>query len=120
MEQTLAQSGEESKAWWVVYAGAAVLVGVVYVTTDFGLPATVAGVAGLLFVLFGLRSMWQALASRSVERDVIGSLGSRASPVEIEGTARPADEPVVAPMTGTETVAYRVEVLQDEPTREES
>lgn len=120
MEQTLAQSGEDSKAWWAVYAGAAVLVGVVYVTTDFGLPATVAGVAGLLFVLFGLRSIRQAVASRSVEREAIGSLGGRAGAVEIEGTASPAGESVTAPMTGTECVAYRVEVLRDEPTREES
>ncbi len=120
MESTVVRAGGWDRRWVGVYAGLIVLAGVVYATSDYGLPATLAGVGGLFFLLLGVRSVWQALASRSLDRSPIGSLGGQAGAVEIDGTARPADEPVTGPMTGTESVAYRVEVERWEPTSDHS
>lgn len=120
MESTVVRAGGWDRRWVGVYAGLFVLVGVVHTTTDFGLLATLAGVAGLFFLLVGARSAWQALGSRSLERGPIGSLGNHAGAVEIDGTARLADETVTAPMTGTESVAYRVEVERWQPTSDHS
>lgn len=100
MEQTLVKPGSANENWRVVFVAWVVLVGVVYVATDFGLLGTVVGMAGLYFVYRGGGcGRWQSLASRPVERKAIGSLGDHVGPVEIEGTASPADEPVTAPMT---------------------
>ena len=120
MEQTLVRPGGVNEGWKSVFAVWAVLVGVVYVVTDFGLVASVLGMAGLYFVFGGVGSVWQALDSRSVERTAIGSLGGQSEAVQIVGAASPADESVTAPMTGTECVAYRIEVLRDEPRRDHS
>lgn len=120
MESSVVKAGGWDRKWIGVYVGFAVLVGVVYVTTDVGLWATLAGVAGLFFLLLGVRSTWQAVAARSLDRSAIGTLGGQAGAVEIDGTARPADEPVTAPMTGTESVAYRVEVERWKPTSDHS
>lgn len=117
MDATLMRSDDTDRRWWILYASLAVLAGVIYTTSGVGLPASVAGVAGLLFLVLGIRSIWQLVAAGSVEQVDVGGLAARAGPVSIEGTARPAGEPVTAPMTGTESVAYRVEVLQHEPDR---
>lgn len=115
MEQTLIKPGGANENWPVVFVAWAVLVGVVYLATDFSLLVTAVGMAGVYAVYRGVRAVWQSVASRSVERKAIGSLGGHVGPVAIEGTASPADEPVTAPMTGTESVAYRVQVFQYEP-----
>lgn len=119
VEPTIVKPGGASNGWVVVFAVWLVLVGVVYVTTDFGLPATVAGMAGLYMVYRGVRAIWQAVASRSIEQEAIGSLGGRSDPVSIEGTAHAADETLQAPMTGTESVAYRVTVEEYVPESQE-
>lgn len=99
----------------LVLAGLIAVVAVVQFTTDYGLLGTSAGVAGLLFLGLGLRSSWQAIQSKSVEQEAIGSLSGRSVAVQIEGTAEAADEPITAPMTGTESVAYRVYVARWKP-----
>lgn len=119
MEQTLIRPGGADESWVVVFGAWVVLVGVVYVATDFGLAGTAVGTAGLYFVYRGVRALWQSLASRSIARDALGSLGDHVGPVEIEGTAEPVDEPLTAPMTGSDCVAYRVTVRQYEPSNEE-
>lgn len=95
--------------------GLIALVGVVQFTTDFGLWGTVAGVAGLAFLVGGLRSVWLTIASRSVEQEAIGSIGDSSVAVQIEGTAEAAEEPITAPLTGTESVAYQVYVTRWKP-----
>lgn len=116
MEQTLLKPGGVGGDWKVIFVVWLVLVGIVFVVTDFGLPGIVVGMGGLYFVYRGVMAVRQALASRSVEREPIGSLADRAGAVEVEGTAKPAEETVTAPLTGTESVAYRVQVFQYEST----
>lgn len=120
MEPALVRTGGWDRTWLAVYAGLFAVVVVVSLATDFDFWGTLAGVAGLFFLLLGLRSLRLAVSSRSVEQEAIGSLGGYAGAVEVEGTARPADGPVAAPLTGTESVAYRVEVARWKPSRDHS
>lgn len=115
MGGTLVRPGGVGHGWMVVFAVWLVLVAVAYVVTDFELPAVVTGMAGLYFVFRGLRAVWKAVAARSVDEAAIGSLGGHAGAVSIAGTATAADEPVVAPLTGTDCVAYRVTVTEERP-----
>lgn len=117
METQLATTDGWNRRGLLRLAGLIALVGVVQFTTDFGLWGTIAGVAGLAFLVAGLRSAWLAITSRSIEQGAIGSLGDRSVAVQIEGTAEAADEPITAPLTGTESVAYQVYVARWKPER---
>lgn len=119
VEPTLVKPGGTSRWWLVGLAAWLAIVGAVYVTTDFGLPATVTGTAGLYFVYRGFKAIWHAVASRSVDHEVVGSLGGRSGAVSIEGTARATDDPITAPLTGTESVAHRVTVEEYVPESQE-
>lgn len=57
MEQTLVKPGSANENWRVVFVAWVVLVGVVYVATDFGLLGTVVGMAGPYFVYRGVRAV---------------------------------------------------------------
>lgn len=117
MEQTLVNIGrvnEHWKRWIVVWL---VLVTVVTVLTEFGFLGTLTGTAGIFFVIHGIQALWRSVSSRSVERTAIGSLAGRRQAVQIVGRAGVDDEPLTAPLTDTDCVAYRIQVLENKPDR---
>ncbi|MFC6974920.1 hypothetical protein ACFQL1_09880 [Halomicroarcula sp. GCM10025709] len=119
MDQMLANTGnvnDDWKRWVVVWLLAVVGVSVV---TDFGFWGTLVGTAGLWFVFWGLQAVFRAITSRSVEETAVGSLGGRSAPVELVGDARPVEEPLTAPLTDTECVAYQVQVMEYYPSGNE-
>ena len=73
------------------------------------------GVAGLFFLYHGIRAVGRAVSSTSVERATIGSLDGRRETVQILGSAKAVNEPFVAPMTGTDCVAWDVRVKEYNP-----
>jgi hypothetical protein len=115
MEQTMVNIGEYNENWkrWVV----AWLMGVAVVAlaTPLGFLTTLTGTAGLFFLYHGIRAVGRAVSSTSVERATIGSLDGRRETVQILGSAKPVDEPFIAPMTGTDCVAWDVRVKEYKP-----
>lgn len=119
MERTLIEPGGDER-WGPEPVVAVVLIAVVYLATDVGVLVASLGTLGLLLAYGGVRSTWHLVASRSVTREPIGSLGPGDGAVEVGGTARPADGTVTAPLSGAESIAYRVEVFRREPSRDDS
>ena len=117
MNQTMANVGQVSGNWkrWVLVWILAALG--IWVASDFGLVGTLFGTAGLFFAFWGVRALLRAVSSRSVEETALGSLGGQSAAVQLVGDARPVDEPLVAPLTGTECVAYTVQVREYRPNR---
>lgn len=115
MNQTMANVGNVNDNWkrwvlvWVLFSL------VVWTATDFGLLGTLFGTAGLSFAFWGVRSLFRAVSSRSVEETAVGSLGGQSAAVQLVGDARPVDESLTAPLTGTECVAYQVQVREYRP-----
>jgi hypothetical protein len=113
MAQSLANIGNVSDNWkkyvliWIL-----TVLGV-SLATSLGFWGTLFGTVGLTFGFWGVRSLWRAVAARSVEQVAVGSLGGRHEAVELEGRARPVDEPLTAPLSGEECIAYLVEVSED-------
>lgn len=108
-------NGNENWKRWVVVG---VLVAVaVTVATDFGFWGTLVGIAGLVFAFWGLQALFSALTSGSVPETRIGSLDGQSEAVQLVGTARPVEDPLTAPLTGTECVAYEVRVQEYRPHR---
>lgn len=93
---------------WVL--GWLILTAVVALATPLEGPSSALVLAGLAATLMGLRKVRKAIAAGSVERKQIGSLADYDGAVAVEGTARAAGETVTAPLTETESVAYRVKV----------
>lgn len=115
MQQTMANIGNVTghwKRWALVWVLAGLAISLV---ADLGLFGTLVGTAGLFPAFWGVRSLYRAVAARSIEQTMVGSLGGRTATVQLVGDARPIDDPVTAPLTDTECVAYQVEVREYRP-----
>ena len=111
------QYNENWKLWVVAWLMGVAVVGL---ATPLGFLTVLTGTAGLYFIYHGIRAVERAVSSTSVERGTIGSLDGRREAVQIVGSAKPVDEPFVAPMTGTDCVAWDLRVTENTPMREES
>lgn len=116
MAQSLVNIGNVSEHWKAYLVIWLLTVVGVSVVTGLGFWGTLFGVAGVTFGFWGGRSLWWAVSARSVEQTAIGSLGRRHEAIELEGQVRPVDEPLTAPLSGEECVAYQVTVTEKRPT----
>jgi hypothetical protein len=118
MAQEIANVGEVSPHWKKYVVVWLLAVVVVSVAAGLGLWGTLFGMAGLTFAFWGVRSLWRFVGARSVEEVAVGTLGGRDAAVELEGQVRAVDEPLVAPLSGEECVAYKVEVAENRPRKQ--
>ncbi|MFB6106326.1 MAG: hypothetical protein ABEJ70_05070 [Halobacteriaceae archaeon] len=116
MTRSLANVGNVNHNWKRYLALWLLLVLGIYLGTGYGLMRTFFVMAGVTLALAGVRSLWWSVTARSVEEVTVGSLGGRREAVELAGRARPVDDPLVAPLSGTECLAYTVEVTEYRPT----
>jgi hypothetical protein len=118
MEQSVVNVGNVSGSWkrWVVVW--LVLAVVASVAAGIGFLGALTGTAGLFFVYHGIQALRRSASSRSVERTKIGSLGGRREAVQIVGRAQPDGEPLTAPVTDTDCVAYELRVKEYSPSKE--
>lgn len=103
---------ENWKRWAIGWFGLVVLI---TLTSDFGFFGTLTGTAGLIFAFFGVQALWRMYSSKSVERRDVGSLDGRREAVQVVGRAQPDGDPLTAPLTDTDCVAYQVEVKEYKP-----
>lgn len=107
--------GAEWGPWKRYLLGALVLAAVIALATPFGGLSSIFVVAGLFLIWSGVRSLRQWRALSGMETKAVGSLHGDDDMVAIEGTVAAADGSVTAPISETETVAYRVEVERYTP-----
>lgn len=118
-DQTMVNIGDVNPNWKRWMGIWLLLVVVLYIATPYGFWALLTGSAGLYMVYGGVRSVVRAFSSRSVEEATIGLLGGQRKTVQVIGTADPVDEPLTAPLSGTECVAYQIQVVEQRPTSTE-
>lgn len=102
-----------------VLAAWAVLTAVATVATDLGIAGSAAGTAGLYFVYRGALAVRKAVESRSISLTAIGSLAGTGGAVAVQGTAKPVDGAITAPLSGADSVAYWTRIKQETPNRGE-
>lgn len=111
----MANSGHVNDNWkrWVLVWLLAVIG--LWILTPFGFWGTLTGTAGLVCIFWGIRALHRAVAARSIEETTVGLLGGQSTPVQLVGDARPVREPLTAPLTDTECVAYQIEIKEYRP-----
>ena len=118
MNQSMANVGEVNENWklWVLVWVLSVMV--VSVAADLGFFGTLFGTAGRCFVYWSVKSLVRAVSSRSVTETTIGTLGGQSTATQLVGHAKPVDEPLTAPLSGADCVAYQVQVREYRPNRQ--